>query len=364
MAPPISSVLIIGGSGFLGCHLVDHFYRLTPRPDIHICDIRPPPALSSNFYSFNSNDISFHRGDITDPDSLREIFRATKPDVIIHSASPVHGMGKDIYFKVNVDGTQTIVDVALEQEFWSIIKAIVYTSSASVIYNGADLRNADETFPIPDVAMDAYNETKVLGEQIVLNANGKGAGLKTCTLRPSGLFGPGDRQLVPGMLAVMKTNGTMFQLGDNLNLFDFTYIGNVAHAHVLAAQKLLDSSVSDVAGEAFFITNDTPVYFFTMARTIWAHKGIVPKFIISMPRSVGMKLAYLSELYSKMKGKEALFTRFRVAFTCANRYFNITKAVTRLGYTPIVGLEEGIRKTLDWIDEEEAAKNDAAKKEK
>ncbi|KAK9489479.1 3-beta hydroxysteroid dehydrogenase/isomerase family-domain-containing protein [Lipomyces doorenjongii] len=363
MPAPISSVLIIGGSGFLGCHLVDLFYKLTPRPEIHILDIRPPPALSPNFYSFNPDDISFHKGDITDPDSLRAIFRVTKPDVIIHSASPVHGMGKEIYFKVNVDGTQTIVDVALEQEFWSTIKAVVYTSSASVIYDGSDLKNADETFEFPEVAMDAYNETKVLGEQIVLSANGKGAGLKTCALRPSGLFGPGDRQLVPGMLAVLKTNGTLFQLGDNMNLFDFTYIGNVAHAHVLAAQKLLDGDVSDVAGEAFFITNDAPVYFFTMPRTIWAHKGYVPKFIISMPRGVGMTLAYLSESFSKMRGKEALFTRFRVAFTCANRYFNINKAVKRLGYTPTVGLEEGVIKTLQWLDEEEAARNEAAKKE-
>ncbi|KAK9244016.1 3-beta hydroxysteroid dehydrogenase/isomerase family-domain-containing protein [Lipomyces tetrasporus] len=364
MPASISSVLIIGGSGFLGCHLVDHFYKLAPRPEIHILDIRPPPALSPNFYSFNADDISFHKGDISDPDSLRTVFRATKPDVIVHSASPVHGMGKDIYFKVNVDGSQTIVDVALEEEFWTTIKAIVYTSSASVIYDGSDLRNADETFEVPKVPLDAYNETKVLGERIVLAANGMGGGLKTCALRPSGLFGPGDRQLVPGMLAVLKTNGTLFQLGDNNNLFDFTYIGNVAHAHVLAAVKLLDSEVSNVAGEAFFITNDAPVYFFTMPRTIWAHKGYVPKFIISMPRGLGMTLAYLSELFSKLRGKEALFTRFRVAFTCANRYFNISKAISRLGYAPIVGLEEGVVKTLQWLDEEEAAKNETVKKEK
>ncbi|KAK9465633.1 3-beta hydroxysteroid dehydrogenase/isomerase family-domain-containing protein [Lipomyces arxii] len=351
----ISSVLIIGGSGFLGCHLVDRFYALEPRPEIHILDIRPPPALSSSFYSFDASTIPFHKGDITDPESLREILRAVKPQVVVHSASPVHGMGKEIYFKVNVDGTQTIVDVLLEDEFREYVKALVYTSSASVIYDGSDLRNADETFPIPAKAMDAYNETKVLGEQIVLRANGE-RGLKTCTLRPSGLFGPGDRQLVPGMLAVLKTNGTLFQLGDNWNLFDFTYIGNVAHAHVLAAQKLLDESVTNVAGEAFFITNNSPVYFFTMPRTIWAHKGYVAKYTIRMPRELGMTLAFLSEIFSKLRGREALFTRFRVAFTCANRYFNIKKAISRLDYSPIVGLEDGVIKTLQWIDEEEAEK--------
>ncbi|KAK9450105.1 3-beta hydroxysteroid dehydrogenase/isomerase family-domain-containing protein [Limtongia smithiae] len=360
---PLNTVLIIGGSGFLGGHLVDQFSKLSPTPAIHILDIRPPPPLSPKFYSFNPDDIVFHKGDITDPESIREIFREVKPDVVVHSASPVHGLGKGIYFKVNVEGTRAIVDVALEDEFAGI-KALVYTSSASVIYTGADLRNADETYPIPKVHMDAYNETKVLGEEIALEANGKRPGFKTCSLRPSGLFGPGDRQLVPGMLDVLKTNGTLFQLGNNENLFDFTYIGNVAHAHVLAAQKLLDDSVTNVAGEAFFITNNTPVYFFTMPRTIWAHRGYVPKFIIPMPRGLGMTLASLAEVYGKLSGRPVLFTRFRVAFTCANRYFNINKAISRLGYQPPVDLEAGVIKTLEWIDDEaEKAKTLSEKKD-
>ncbi|KAK9455203.1 3-beta hydroxysteroid dehydrogenase/isomerase family-domain-containing protein [Dipodascopsis uninucleata] len=348
--PSIKSVLIIGGSGFLGNHLVDQFYNLSPRPEIHTFDIRAPAAPSPKFYKFKLEDIQFHKGDLTDPESVRAIIKESHPDVIVHSASPVHGMGKELYYKVNVDGTRTVVDVALEFDF---IKALVYTSSASVIYNGLDLRNADETHPIPKVAMDAYNETKVIGEQIVREANLKGS-YKTCMLRPSGLFGPGDRQFMPNILNVMKTSGAKIQIGDNLNLFDFTYIGNVAYSHVLAALALLDPKKSDsVAGEAFFITNDSPVYFFAMARTIWAHRGFIASYNISMPRDMGMALAYLSEVYSWLRGKEALFTRFRVAFTCANRYFNINKAKRYLGYHPIIGLEEGIVKALEWVDEEQ-----------
>ncbi|KAK9473535.1 3-beta hydroxysteroid dehydrogenase/isomerase family-domain-containing protein [Dipodascopsis tothii] len=347
----MNRVLIVGGSGFLGGHLIERLYLLEDRPEIHVLDIRPPPAPSSKFYSYTLEDVTFHQGDLTSPESIKAVLETVRPEVVIHCASPVHGMGKEIYFKVNVDGTKNVVDCVAESGF---VKALVYTSTASVIYDGSDLRNADETFPIPEVAMDAYNETKVLGEKYVLESNGKN-GVVTCAIRPSGLFGPGDRQLVPGMLAVLKTNGTIFQLGDNLNLFDFTYIGNVAHAHVLAAQCLLDEKkVESVAGEPFFITNDTPVYFFTMPRTIWAHKGYVPRFTIKMSRPVGMTLAYLSEWYSWLMGREALFTRFRVAFTCANRYFNISKAKNCLDYKPIVGLEEGVLKTLEWIDDEDA----------
>ncbi|KAK9458535.1 3-beta hydroxysteroid dehydrogenase/isomerase family-domain-containing protein [Lipomyces oligophaga] len=362
----MNKVLIIGGSGFLGCHLVDRFYAFNPRPEIHILDIRPPPSLSKEFYSFDESAIIFHKGDITDPVSLRDIYREIKPDVIVHSASPVHGMGRDIYFKVNVDGTRAIVDVAAEKEFTGIIRAVVYTSSASVIYTGADLRNADESTPIPPPSqqMDAYNESKAIGEQIALEANGRREDFKTCALRPSAMFGPGDRQLIPNMVAVASTSGVHFQIGDNWNLFDFTYIGNVAHAHVLAAQKLLDDSVTNVAGESFIITNNSPVYFFTVPRKVWALKGVIPSWTITFSRPVGMALAFMSELVAKLRGKEALFTRFRVSFTCANRYFNINKAITRLHYEPIVELNDAIEISLRYItfEESEMQKNLVEKK--
>ncbi|KAK9479221.1 3-beta hydroxysteroid dehydrogenase/isomerase family-domain-containing protein [Lipomyces japonicus] len=354
MAPSIDSVLIIGGSGFLGLHLIDQFFKLEPRPAIHVLDIRPLPAVSPKFYSFDPDHVHFHKADITNVESIRAVLKIAVPSVVVHSASPVHGLGADIYRAVNVDGTAALLQAVAES---TTVKAFVYTSSASVVYDGSDLKNADETFPIPAVAMDAYNDTKVQGERLVLDANKSSPQLLTCALRPSGLFGPGDRQLVPGMLDVLKTNGTVFQLGDNFNLFDFTYIGNVAHAHVLAGLALLDPARQDaVAGEAFFITNDTPVYFFTMPRTIWSHRGYVPKFIIKLPRDIGMGLAYLSEAWSALRGKQALFTRFRVAFTCANRYFNISKAKQFLGYEPLVSLEDGVLKTLQWIDEEEKLK--------
>lgn len=84
----------------------------------------------------------------------------------------------------------------------------------------------------------------------------------TVALRPAGIFGPGDRQLVPGLRQVAKLGQSKFQIGDNNNLFDWTYAGNVADAHVLAAHKLLDPKArSEVSGETFFITNDTPLIF-------------------------------------------------------------------------------------------------------
>jgi sterol-4alpha-carboxylate 3-dehydrogenase (decarboxylating) len=68
------------------------------------------------------------------------------------------------------------------------VKKLVFTSSCGVVFNGADIINADERLPFAETSMDAYNETKAKAEEIVLAANGEG-GLLTVALRPAGIFG-------------------------------------------------------------------------------------------------------------------------------------------------------------------------------
>lgn len=99
-------------------------------------------------------------------------------------ASPIHGLGKKVYHKVNIEGTKNVIRAALAEN----VRAIIYTSSAGVVFNGSDLINVDETAPVPRGTMDAYNETKAEAERLILEANGKN-GLMTVAIRPSGIFG-------------------------------------------------------------------------------------------------------------------------------------------------------------------------------
>lgn len=348
MSTSLDSVLLIGGSGFLGLHLIQQFWEESDRPDIHVFDIRPLPEKISKYFTFDPSKITIHIGDLTSEDDVKEAIRKSNPTVIVHSASPIHGLGQEVYEKVNIRGTANLIQCSKQMG----IKALVYTSSAGVIFNGQDVHNADETWPIPEVPMDGYNETKAIAEEMVLKANSPSENFYTVALRPAGIFGPGDRQLVPGLRQVMQRGQTKFQVGDNNNLFDWTYAGNVADSHILAAKKILDpSTVDSVAGEKFFVTNDTPSYFWTLARTVWKADGHVDKYNIVLNRPVAICVGYLSEFFSKILGKEPGLTPFRVKIVCAYRYHNITKAKTILGYKPKVGLEQGIRYTLDWMDE-------------
>ena len=97
--------------------------------------------------------------------------------------------------------------------------------------------------------------------------------MPTCVLRPSVLFGKGDTQLIPPIHACLAKQETPWVVGDGTNLWDVTYVGNVADAHVLAAENLMSSKTA--TGETFFIQNNEPISFRDFSLEIWKNFGHV-----------------------------------------------------------------------------------------
>lgn len=89
-----------------------------------------------------------------------------------------------MFYKVNVDGTKAVIAAAVATG----VRKLVFTSSASVVFDGTDLADADERLPYSKTPVDAYTDSKAKAEAAVLAANGKG-GLLTVALRPAGIFG-------------------------------------------------------------------------------------------------------------------------------------------------------------------------------
>lgn len=152
----LGSVLVIGGNGFLGHHIVNQALSSWTCSAVASVDLRCTRNINAG--------ASYHECDITDAARLTQLLREIKPDVVIHTASPVaSGDSKtahDLFRKVNVGGTQAVIEACQN----SGVKALVYTSSASVISdNENDLYNADEDWPVIRGAQqkEYYSETKV-----------------------------------------------------------------------------------------------------------------------------------------------------------------------------------------------------------
>jgi sterol-4alpha-carboxylate 3-dehydrogenase (decarboxylating) len=274
------------------------------------------------------------------------------------------GANNELYKKVNVEGTKCVVKACQQTG----VKALVYTSSASVISdNASDLIHADERWPVipPHLQTEYYSTTKAEAEALALAANRapEAPSLFTVSIRPAGIFGPGDVQLLPPIINVWRSGKTGFQLGDNTNLFDFTYVENVAYAHLLAARALLQTAAMKtepldyerVDGEIFLITNDSPVPFWDFTRSIWkacgSDKGTEHVWVIS--KDVGMCIGAVMEWGMWFMGRTPKLTRRQVRFSCMTRYYDCGKAKKRLGYRPIVGLEEGLKRSIEWFMKEE-----------
>ncbi|KAL8788241.1 MAG: hypothetical protein Q9213_001761, partial [Squamulea squamosa] len=283
----LGSVLVVGGCGFLGSHIVRQLL------DSYSCDIS---VLDLHTVRNRYPNVSYHSADITSLDTLRLTLTSIKPTVIIHTASPAftsdnqklhQGRARTLFHNVNVTGTQNLLTLASEI---GTVKAFIYTSSSSVVHDTiSPLCNANESYPVlfSPHQPEYYAETKALAEKLVLDHNRHPSSpqMLTTSIRPAGLFGEGDLQLISGMMKALSKRQTKFQLGENNNLFDFTYVGNAAYAHILAAIALLTTSQKfgtmqtvpldheRADGQAFLITNCQPVYFWDFARAVWAAAG-------------------------------------------------------------------------------------------
>lgn len=348
----LGSVLVTGGCGFYGHHLVRRILQVEPTCAISVLDI----DVSAN----NFPGVSYYQCDLANSSRVRAIFEQVQPPprIVFHLACPPSIIVNDQRFlRVNVDGTRHLLEASRNVG----VKAFVYTSSSAVVHNNeSDLIEADESMPIlkPPQQKSVYTLSKAIAEEDVLTANRKN-GMLTVSLRPCTTFGPANPGFMSRIVEVGKTGKARFQMGEN-NPWDFIYIANLVHACLLAANRLLAAADAPalpadqrVEGEAFNITNDERMTFwdFTLATAAAMGKPVDKKDIKKIPRFIALLVCFFSEwgvwLFS-LGRRQSNMVREGVVFAYITRTLNTDKAKRVLGYRPIVSLKDGIQESVDW----------------
>ena len=320
----VMKILVTGGGGFLGsaicAQLVAHGHAVRSFN-------RSAAALPDG--------VEQHRGDIAGREAV--LAAAAGVDAIVHSAGKVGAWGPaQEYHDINVRGIDNVLAACAHHG----IRRLVFTSSPSVVQRGSDIEGDDESLPYPEHFASVYAQTKALAEQRVLAANG--ANLATVALRPHFIWGAGDPNLLPRVLARARV-GRLRLIGKTDKRVDIVHVDDAARAHVLALDKLAIGS--PIAGKAYFISQDEPI---THARLFgaWLSAAGLPPETRRIPVWLAHALAAALEGAYRAFGvrSEPPLTRFIVEEFSTSHWFDIRAAKRDLGYAPQVGFEEGMRR--------------------
>jgi len=332
-------VLVTGGCGFVGRHIVELLIEVGARVRVFDIFIKEYAVEGGQ----EGKNPQFIKGDLLNSNDLDAALSGCW--ACIHVASPPpQSKNEKLFMSVNVDGTKNVLEACRRQQ----VTRFVYTSSASLIFDGSDQCNLNEDSPMPTKPHDSYTHSKLLGEQEVLKFNCKE--VLTCAMRPHGIFGPRDPNLVPALAQAARQNKSRYIVGSGLNVADFTYVTNVAYAHLLAACQLKDGS--PLCGRAYFITNQEPVLFWDFMAQIYHGLGYAQPWL-PMPMWLMMPIAKMGDMVHQAFPKvQPLFNTQRVTYLGRHHYYSSDKATKDFGYTPAVPLGEALRRTLASFPEQ------------
>jgi nucleoside-diphosphate-sugar epimerase len=308
----MSVYLVTGGSGFIGSHIVD---ALVSRGHVARVLDNFSTGKRGNLRS-SIGQIELIEGDIRDPGAVRKA--VTGVDYVLHQAAlpSVPRSIKDPLATHEANATGTLNVLAASQE--AGVKRVVYASSSSVYGDTRELPKREEMTPRP---LSPYAASKLAGE-VYCRAFCHSYGLETVCLRYFNVFGPRQdpesqyAAVIPRFICALLDGADVCIYGDGEQTRDFTYVGNVVQANLLAA------TAPQAAGRAYNIACGERTSLLSLLRLLGELTGRTPNpvFEEARPGDVRDSLA------------------------------DVREAETRLGYAVSTSLEEGLRRTVRWME--------------
>jgi nucleoside-diphosphate-sugar epimerase len=309
----MSRVLVTGGAGFIGSHLVD---ALLGRGDEVVVLDDFSTGHVENLAHVRDR-IRLVEASIVDPDACREAMEGV--DIVLHQAAlgsvPRSIADPVTTHDVNLTGTLNVLVAAREAD----VRRVVYAASSSAYGNTDELPKREEMTPRP---LSPYAVSKLGGEHYC-GAFHASYGLSTVALRYFNVFGPRQdpsseyAAVIPLFMAAAMEDRSPTIFGDGEQSRDFTYVANVVRANFLAC-----AAPSEAAGGVFNVGCGERITVNRLWSEIRALRG-----------------------GAAVKASRAEARPGDVQHSLAST----DRARTVLGYEPTVGLRRGLKRTFDWF---------------
>jgi nucleoside-diphosphate-sugar epimerase len=292
--------------------------------------------------------IPFEQADLAQLDAPQAQRLLAGVDTVWHCAalSSPWGAAAD-FMAANVQATERLVSAAVAAG----VHRVVHVSTPSLYFDFQHRLNVNEE-QLAARPCNHYARTKAEAEAVI-RRHAQPSGATRCAtsfviLRPKALFGPHDRVLLPRLLRVLgQQRGRLPLPRGGAALLDFTYVANAVHA-----LRLASLAEGLPPARAFNITNQAPMPLREVLTTLLhGHLGL-PLVIRPLPYRLLDGAARGLELWGTLTGREPPLTRYSVGALQFDMTLCNTRAQQELGYTPLVGMAEGLRRTAAWYQKE------------
>ena len=300
-------VLVTGGAGFIGSHSVDAL--IEAGHEVAVVD-----DLSSGNRSFVNPDAEFHELDIRS-ETLSEIFETFEPSHVLHLAAQMDvraSLERPVFdADVNVLGSINVLQNCVAHK----VRAIAFSSTGGAIYGDPDLLPAsEETLPAP---VCPYGVSKLAAEYF-FRFYSQAHGLEYMILRYGNVYGPrqnpyGEAGVCAIFSRLMLDGEAPTLYGEGTPLRDYVYVDDVVRANLLGLERPQCCAVNIASGEA---TTVRQLYDIIQSKT-----GFEGEPVLAPLRPGEVDRIYLS----------------------------VDRAEEVLGWEPLVSLEQGLEKTVDFI---------------
>ncbi len=331
--------LVTGATGLLGSHIVEQLRRRGRA-------VRALVRSGSDVSWLKTQDVELSEGDLSDRPSLQRACEGIT--TVYHAAARVGDWGpwRD-FVRTTIEGTRNLAAAAAAAH----CDRFIHISSISAHgHPDGDGLVLDETAPL-GVHLhhwSYYSRAKVQAERDLWPMHEAGK-IKLTVIRPSWLYGPRDRATI-FRLSRLLHEGKIKILGDGENRLNVVYAGNVAEAAILAADS--DRAI----GQAYNCCNDGEMKQMQWMNLLARELGAPP-----VTRHVPYRLAYTIAFFLECIGhalkskKPPMITRYAVWLMGRRCYFSADKARRELNWQATVSYEEGAKRTIAWLREQEAA---------
>ena len=333
-------ILITGASGFIGSFIVEEALRQG-------LETWAAVRKSSSKAFLQDERIHFIELNLSSEEALKEQLQGHAFDYVVHAAGVTKCLHKEDFRRINTEGTMNLVRAIMELKM--PLKRFVYISSLSIM--GA-IREQQPYTEIQenDTAQPntAYGKSKLEAEEWLSRLN-KELGARNeellpyVILRPTGVYGPRERDYFM-MFKSIKAH-TDFAVGYQQQDITFVYVADVVKAVFLALEK-------GKTGRRYFLSDGAVYQSSTFSNLIRKELGNPWWIRITAPIWLLRIITFCGEYFGRMTGKVTALNNDKYNIMRQRNWrCDITPAKEELGYEPKVQLEEGVKRSVKWYQE-------------